>query len=267
MRRFLVLVALLGCSLSGNAQRPPEHLRVSLLSEVNGVKPGGTQTIGIRFQLDPGWHIYWTNPGDSGEPPKISWHLPPGVTIGQLKFPTPRRIEAHSLTDYGYQGDAILLTELTGHSSFEGKSAVLTADVRWLVCREVCIPGRGSASIKLQAGHSEPSADANLIHEAEQKLPGPAPATWKLSATQQSSSVLLKIGAGHVLAVSDFIPAEPLQIDNARHPTVRQLRSGAELVLKKSDQLTGPLRQLNGLLITGQNAYSVTIPVSQSSKR
>jgi DsbC/DsbD-like thiol-disulfide interchange protein len=41
---------------------------------------------------DDGWHIYWQNPGDSGEPPRIKWQLPSGVTATALEWPTPMRM-------------------------------------------------------------------------------------------------------------------------------------------------------------------------------
>jgi thiol:disulfide interchange protein DsbD len=265
MGRFVCLFVLLAFGAAGNAQGPAQHVRVSLVSGT-GLQPGSTQELGVHFQLDPGWHIYWINPGDSGEPPRIAWHLPPGFEVVQVEFPTPKRLESHSLTDYGYQDDVVLLANLSVPKTFEAKSADLAADIRWLVCREVCIPGRGSVSVRLAARQSE-GTDSNLIREAKQKLPQPAPSTWKLSARQQGPDVLLSMRAGRSVAVSDFIPAEPLQIDNARRPIVHELPTGAQLTLKKSDQLTQPLRELRGILIAGDKAYWVTFPMSPSSNR
>jgi thiol:disulfide interchange protein DsbD len=265
MPRWVLLAALFGFAISGIAQAPVQHLRVSLVSAANGLQPGSTQAIGIHFQLDPGWHIYWSNPGDSGEPPKLTWHLPSGFTIGDLKFPTPKRIEAHTLTDYGYQDDVVLLADMTVPKTFTAKSADVSADIRWLVCREVCIPGRGSVALSLPARNIQPADGANVIREAERKLPQATPAAWKLSATQQNGTLLLNIRAGHSFDVSDFLPAEPLQIENSVRPTVHKLATGAQITLKPDPQ-AAPIKQLRGVLVTGDGSYWVTFPVSASSK-
>ena len=37
---------------------------VSLIS-LSKPTAGGTVTLGLKFELAPGWHIYWSNPGDA----------------------------------------------------------------------------------------------------------------------------------------------------------------------------------------------------------
>jgi thiol:disulfide interchange protein DsbD len=265
MRRFVLLAALLGSATSGIAQAAPQHLRVSLVFADSGLPPGGTQPIGIHFQLDPGWHIYWTNPGDSGEPPSVSWHLPSGLAVGELKFPTPKRMEAHTLTDYGYQDDVVLLADMSAPKTFAAKSADISADIRWLVCREVCIPGRGHVAASLPVGSAQAAEGANVIRDAERKLPQAAPTAWKLSATQQTGTLLLTIRAGHGLNVADFLPTEPLQIENGVRPTVHKLATGAQITVKPDPQ-AALIKQLKGVLVTGDGSYWVTFPVSASSK-
>ena len=46
----------------------------------------------LRQEIAPGWHTYWMNPGDSGEPPRIEWALPTGFTAGDIVWPHPERI-------------------------------------------------------------------------------------------------------------------------------------------------------------------------------
>ena len=44
------------------------------------------------FELDPGWHVYWVNAGDSGQPPRVTWVAPAGYEVGPLAWPQPTRI-------------------------------------------------------------------------------------------------------------------------------------------------------------------------------
>src|SRR4051794_9573989 len=114
IKRLVMIVILMVCGASNalSQSNKAQHARVSLLSEDASIAPGGTQWLGLRFELEPGWHIYWTNPGDSGEPPKVTWHLPNGVQAGELQFPPPQRIQDHGLVDYGYEGDVVLLSKI-----------------------------------------------------------------------------------------------------------------------------------------------------------
>ena len=89
------------------------HGTVDLIADQTTVRPGRPFWVGLHFQLEHGWHIYWINPGDSGEPPRVKWNLPPGFQAGPLQWPVPSRIEDHSLIDYGYQNEVLLPVEIT----------------------------------------------------------------------------------------------------------------------------------------------------------
>ncbi len=80
-----------------------QHLTVELLPLDNPIQPGADTTVGLHFTLDKGWHVYWLNAGDSGEPPSIKWTLPAGITAGPMQFPAPRRLPFGPLMDFGYE--------------------------------------------------------------------------------------------------------------------------------------------------------------------
>ena len=58
---------------------------VELLVPKKSVKPGETIDVGVKMTMQPGWHIYWKNPGDSGQPPRFSFSTPGGG--GRLHAP------------------------------------------------------------------------------------------------------------------------------------------------------------------------------------
>src|SRR5436305_15214723 len=90
------------------AQSAP-HARVELISLQATLHPGSGLQLGIHFILEPGWHIYWTNPGDSGQPPSFKWQLPPGFNAGEIQWPRPERMQSSAeLTDYGYHDEVLL---------------------------------------------------------------------------------------------------------------------------------------------------------------
>src|SRR5262245_57136879 len=79
----LALVASTGAGWAAPVSAP--HVQVELLADARSVQPGRTVGVGVRFSPDPGWHVYWRNPGDSGEPPSIAWTVPPRFDVGDLE--------------------------------------------------------------------------------------------------------------------------------------------------------------------------------------
>src|SRR6476620_1499740 len=155
---FLSLLATATTAMA--RQSSPQHAGVELLSRQASVKPGSDLQLGIHFNLEPGWHIYWINPGDSGQPPSFKWHLPPGFSVGEIQWPRPERLQpSKELIDYGYH-DEVLLT-LTIHvpsGISNGVPVEFGVEAKWLICREVCIPEHSQLSLTLPAS-SAPNVD------------------------------------------------------------------------------------------------------------
>lgn len=262
-----LVVTFCGISTTYSQTARQQHARLSLISDKAFLAPSSSQWIGLSFQLEPGWHIYWTNPGDSGEPPKVTWHLPSGIEASNLQFPTPQRIPDHGLMDYGYQGHVVLLSRLTVPASDTSKRAEISADVRYLVCREVCVPGKEHLTLELPlGGGAQESPDAGLVRGATASLPQPLPQGVHVSAVSDGDSFVLTITSKHASfgPISDFIPAEAQQIENISVPAVEQSAGITRLRFKKSEQLNQPVSILRGLLVAKDKAYDVAIPVTAS---
>src|SRR5690348_10017731 len=107
---LLVVLALTAAGWADSAQTATvsaPHVRVSLLIPPEQIYPGQNFTAGLEFQMESGWHVYWTNAGDSGEPPTVDWKLPSGVTAGAMQFPAPKRLPLGPLMDFGYDGQVV----------------------------------------------------------------------------------------------------------------------------------------------------------------
>ena len=148
-----------------------QHLTVELLPLESSIQPGSSAAVGLHFNLDKGWHVYWVNAGDSGEPPRIKWNLPDGITASAMQFPAPRRLPLGPLMDFGYEDEVLFPMTLTAGSSLKAPStAPLSAHVDWLVCREVCIPGKTDLALPLpvtaQKGPVDPAGRRSSIASA-----------------------------------------------------------------------------------------------------
>ena len=81
---------------------PIPHGTVELIAENQSIAPGSRIDLGLHFNLEKGWHIYWQNPGDSGQPPRAEWKLPAGLTVGAMEWPAPQRLGTPTIVDFGY---------------------------------------------------------------------------------------------------------------------------------------------------------------------
>ena len=137
------------CALPGYARAPePAHVRVSLRADTSTIVPGQPFTVAVTFKLDPTWHVYFKDPGESGMPPEIKWTLPAGLTSGELQFPKPEVLKTPAGTNFVYHDEVWLLVTMTPGSEFKAGSVVeIAADVSWLECdADRCLPAKQQAS-------------------------------------------------------------------------------------------------------------------------
>jgi DsbC/DsbD-like thiol-disulfide interchange protein len=253
----------------GAASASSPHAKVDLISEVNAIQPGRILRVGLHFTLEKGWHIYWINPGDSGEPPRIQWLLPEGFRAGAIQWPAPRRIPDHSLIDYGYEEEALLIVPISIPSRLQSHEFKLGATAKWLVCRDSCIPEQTNLNLSLpvrDAGSQSGSPWHRLFVTTQEHIPKPAPKQWKLRAMSTKDQFTLDIRTGKPERQAVFFPLEPDQIENAAPQEVSSYSGGVRISLRKSDQLMQPISTLRGVIVmnSGQ-AYVIAAPIAPSN--
>jgi thiol:disulfide interchange protein DsbD len=113
---------------------------VSILG--GNIQPGKGFTLGLKMQLEPGWHAYWKNPGDAGLPFSAELLNAHGYKAGELKFPTPHKYVIGGDVLYGYDSEVVFLLPIKAPASAELPQ--FTVRMNWLACREICLPGEVS---------------------------------------------------------------------------------------------------------------------------
>jgi thiol:disulfide interchange protein DsbD len=240
---------------------------VELISEVDHAEPGADFTVGLHFKLEPGWHIYWKNPGDSGLPPRIQWTLPQEWSASEIQWPAPKRLPVGPLLDYGYENDVLLpITIHTAQGVPTSGPAELKADLRVLVCRETCIPGKAALALTLPV-RNEPArkvaANEAMFARARASQPLPAPTEWHASAAISGSTLTLKVQGLKQSKGVFFFPATPSVIENAAPQTPVGTAEGMELKLKRAPDAAGQPTKLEGLLLVpGDNGASRSYEIS-----
>jgi DsbC/DsbD-like thiol-disulfide interchange protein len=262
----LLLLGLAGLAgVPASAQLPSANvIHVALIGERDSIAPGQRSWVAVRFRLDPGWHIYWINPGDSGDPPRVEWRLPAGFRAGPLQWPHPERLVTKYAVDFGYADEVLLLAPIRAPTNLApGSQAELAGTVKWVVCREVCIPGKTEVALSLPVKRSAAAPPNKIFDEARRRVPEPLPAGWRARAHAESNDFVLSIETGQPIAQAAFFPLQPGQIENAAPQTVSALARGVQLRLKKSDQLLKPIAVLNGVIVLPSGkAYVIDAPVT-----
>src|ERR1700724_3374142 len=234
------LAALLPSAAGARASSSPiPHGTLELIAENQWVTPGHEFFLGLHFQLEKGWHIYWVNPGDSGEPPRVKWQLPPDLSPGVIEWPAPQRLGTSSVVDFGYQDAVTLIVPVHAETSLAAEpSAHLGAEIKVLVCREMCIPGKTQLSLTLPIKSQPPAPDVRtreLFAAARKDLPRPAPQNWEFSVDDAKDSFVLAANLGAQITQATFFPVAEAQIDNSAPQVLLPRPSGFRLTLRKSD--------------------------------
>lgn len=186
--RWMMLMLLLAGGAAGRTETQPSpfgesaapaaslrgssSVKAELLADSAAVQPGRPFKLGVRFTLQPGWHIYWRTPGDVGQETRIEWGLPAGFKAGELQWPTPERIEQDGLISYAYENSVLLMATVTPPAGDAGKGPFnFTAKVRWIACQESCVPGKADLALTLPAGTAAPGAAAGEFERAAALVP------------------------------------------------------------------------------------------------
>ena len=246
IRLLLTLALSLTAPAAATAQAGgPSHVGFALVARTAGVAPGSTVWLGLRQSITPGWHTYWKNPGDAGQPTQLTWSAPKGWSAGDIVWPTPHRQRDASLVTYGYEGQAWLLVPLSAPKTARpGDTATIKAHVDVLVCKDLCIPESADLELDLPIVSSAPSPDprwAGVIDAALKAAPKPLEGPVDAHASLSSAGVKLAVAGaaltGRDLAGAWFFPAQPGVIEYAGPETLERGPRGFTFTLKPTRAL------------------------------
>jgi thiol:disulfide interchange protein/DsbC/DsbD-like thiol-disulfide interchange protein len=266
---FALLFASPGAfALSGNTVAT-DNVKARLVSEVTAIGPGQSFWVALELDIRDGWHTYWRNPGDSGEPTKLTWQLPSGFTAGDIVWTTPHRFEIAPLVNYGYAKHAVHLVQITAPNDLKAGTPVsLAAKAGWLVCSDVCIPEDASLRLTIpvsaQAGGVDPNS-ATLFTTARSELPSAQPAPT--SARIQGDKLIITLSREWGATLSQitslaFFPYDEGGIEYATPQTLARTKDTVDLAMKVGYQppKAGAIRGV--LVVTEQNGTQTdTVPI------
>lgn len=139
--KFLVLYFLL---ISSSFAVTPREDHGTLQADVITVK--NERYLALTLKHEEKWHTYWKNPGDAGITTQFKFtNSGKALELHAEEWPSPHRyIEAGDILTYGYEGDPTFFFKLGA------TSGPIEADAKWLICKDICLPGGQMAELILE---------------------------------------------------------------------------------------------------------------------
>jgi thiol:disulfide interchange protein DsbD len=240
---------LVGCKDATKTSGP--HTKVELIADQDSVSPGSTFSLGVKFALDPGWHIYWKNPGDSGLPPRFAWKNPPHVSVDGPLWPYPERISTGPLTNFGF-GNVLIPFQGKLSSKADASALKLRVDLEWLACKDECLPGEGTVELSLPITESSgaPSTHAKEFEGAFSRVPTPLQRVSIAIEEQQDKIILALIPLEQRFIPSSvtFFPEDPRIVSNSAPQISARDGDTLRLSLERDPRRREPISRVRGVL-------------------
>lgn len=273
MKRFLLIAGLMtalplpGWAAGASADGP--HSRVTLAAETLSARPGDEIWLGLLFKMEKDWHIYWKNPGDSGQAPEVRWTLPSGFSAGATQWPFPRRLELPPLTNFGYEDRVLLPVRLMVPADAKTGLFPIEASLDWLICKVECLPAAGTVKISLPVSLEKPRPDPRYqeaFARAKASLPGDFPG-WRLRAEAEKGAVALTVAPPGKASVAqpEFFPEDGLAFEHAAPQGRVQNNGDWRLTLRLSDQADAAPKRLRGIIVSQSRAMNVDVPIAAAA--
>jgi DsbC/DsbD-like thiol-disulfide interchange protein len=201
---FASSVAIEARAQDASPWKQDSHSAVRLLA---GSRSGAVLLGGIAFQLQPGWHTYWRNPGDSGVPPRFDFTKSENIEAVTILWPAPTKFsDGGGGTSLGYQKQLVLPLRIVAKNT--DKPVTLRAEINYAVCEKICIPVEANAEL---AFTSVASTQDGALSAALDTVPKPAtigdpnPLTIRDVKRDGKTGVLVDVAAPDAGEVNLFV--------------------------------------------------------------
>lgn len=227
-------------------------------------------TLGLLVKLEPDWHIYWRNSGDSGIPTKVDFSLPHGFTAAEVKFPIPKAFEFDGLVSYGYKNQVLFISEISLPSKTFLKEETITVKLKSLICKDICIPFDTTlrVTINLNEDYRANEETSNLFRQTISNLPL-SDTNLFASASLESDEVYLKIKNPSIKKSNAssiyFLSYENGYFLNSTHQKIIWTDDHFEIILEPDQFRTEMPKEVYGILIAESGdrklCYEIKIPI------
>lgn len=272
--RFLTLLLLL-IGLAAVPHAAPGQTDIAVTDAVASrvtsshlsIVPGQTFELAWEFRLEPHWHIYWQNAGDSGIPPQIVMGNP-AFQLGETQWPTPKVISMPPITNYGYEDHLTLLMPITAPKVLQPGELAVPLRLEYLYCKDICLPGKVDLTLPLTvaAAPEENPVFPALAAQNHETLPRVLPSDADVRAFQKDDRTYLVFNDTSLGAVAPrFIPDKEGWLDDSAEQTSRHRDGYLELTLPHDAYSNQTVTAVKGLLLRADGTgFMVDAPLDDA---
>lgn len=189
---------------------------------VAGTGSANRLVAGIEVKIAAGWKTYWRSPGDSGGvPPNIDLSQSENVGSATVLYPAPRRMTDVAGDAVGYKDQVTFPIEIV--AADPKKPVVLTIQLEYGICREICVPAEARLSLSIEPGSG--AAMPPVLAAALARVPARAATAKPADPTLQA-------------ARADLTGASPKLVFDIAYPGGT---AGADLFVEAPDGIYLPL--------------------------
>ncbi len=256
-----------------------KNVEAQLVSSVNSIQPGVPFTVALKLKIDPTWHTYWKNPGETGKPTELKLNLPEGFTAGDLQYPVPKRFVVDFGYDiveagFGYITEVLHPITITPPADLAvGTPVAISGTAEWLMCDpNTCIPGKAALTINLNVSETaSPSSAAGEVDAAISKIPEST--DWKTSIALEGGEVIVTVdtGGADLPAVEKIhlYPNENFIFDQLSVPEISNTDGKLTFTFKKYEKLESAPENFGGIIVaetdTGKQGFNISTSAGETS--
>lgn len=251
------------------------YAQVQLYPEFSHITPGQKLRFVLEQTIQDEWHTYWKNPGDSGESTRIKWKLPEGFDGSELQFTSPERIPFGPLLNYGYNKQALFLTDIMAPPIINGDTVTINAHIEWLACKDICVPEMAEVSVTLpvaKEGIAPQKTHEDLFAKTVSSLPQKA--SWS-GAFEEGDGTLTLSFNGATSDASNAVSGEffPYEWGLILYPNAQEFTKtsdGFSIRMSRDTRALSELKSIDGVVVLidaqgNRKGYEVSIPLPQTS--
>jgi DsbC/DsbD-like thiol-disulfide interchange protein len=179
-----LLLLLQSTSRADDTLPPPVTLQA--FTDQAATAPGEGFQLLVLLDVPEGWHIYWENPGDSGEATRLELRSDLDLQAQGPRWTAPeeRLVLPGDVVNLAYTHQAAALYSLQTPDDAQGLLG-LEIEAHYLICKHKCAPGTVSTKLLLPVeDQSHPSPQAARIAQWTTRLPRPLPETSRWEWTE-----------------------------------------------------------------------------------
>ena len=246
---FIYLIVILA---SVTDKDMPGKMDFTINKQFNSIIAGQEFSILLTAEIEPGWHIYWKNPGDAGLPTRFNWELPAGINLKNIEWQNPEIIPFGEFSNIGYENTARFIITFSSSGEMKPGDYKLKCHISWLICKEKCISdSRDIETDILISDRNSPEQNWNMLLFDLREVFPVANNKIGIKANYYNDVLILDIDTG-ILDFDDigsavFIPERP-GILNINEQNLKRIYQKYLLSIKTDEFMEEMPDTLSGLL-------------------